>query len=112
MKKLILSILTIAMVFSLAACGNSYKAKKLAKKTCECEKLRKKARKSDSEKKQREADKCSYELEAMQADFLLSNFDEYWKSRKKDKESEEMEELEDIYQEVYDECKDNDDDDD
>lgn len=111
MKKLILSILTIAMVFSLAACGNSYKAKKIGKKQCECEKLHKKARNSESKKKQREADKCSYELDAMEADFSLSNFDEYWKSRNRDKESEEMEEWQEIYQEAYDNCKDEDDDD-
>lgn len=114
MKKLILSIFTIAMVFSLAACGNSYKVKKLGKKECECEKLEKKARKSDSEKKKREANKCWYEYRAMQADFNLSNFDELWKLRDKKKKDwpEKWEELEELQKEAYDNCKDEDDDDD
>ena len=118
MKKIILSILAIAMVFSFAACGKSYKMKKMAKKECECMKLKKKARKSDSEKKMREAEKCEYELEAMEADFNLTYFDEMQKisekvaKKGKDAVPEEWEELNEKYEEILDDCKDDDDDDD
>ena len=99
------------MVFSLAACGNEAKTKSIGKKKCECEKLRKKARKSDSEKKEREYKQCKYELEAMEYELYLDNFDELWKENKKGKNDLEKD-LDNMIDDAYTDACDGDDDED
>lgn len=99
------------MVLSLAACGNDAKTKAIGKKKCECEKLRKKARRSDSEKKEREYKQCKAELEAMEYDLALSNFDELWKEEKYGKD-DLQDDLNNMMEDAYNEACDKDDDDD
>jgi hypothetical protein len=109
MKRTILSIFTVMMVFSLAGCGGlGSKAEALGKKKCECEKLRKKANRSDSDRQERAYKKCKYERKAMEAEMelaLFDKYDKYWgKGYDEIPESvrDEMEAIESIYEEAYD----------
>lgn len=84
MKKLLLSVSALALLFSMAACktGDPKKAgKEVGKKYCECRKL-------DKNEKEKAAAKCRLELRKMDAEYK-AKFVEKEKDMKKYREAYE-----------------------
>ena len=80
MKKIIYSLCAFALVFAFASCGSATsKVKDIAKKECECKKIKKEKRKAESEeareKLQKKYDMCKYDLEIMESQFIIDYAD-------------------------------------
>ena len=100
MKKLIYSVSALALVVMFSACGSAASnGEKIAKKECECNKLREAKKEADGEdakkKAKKEYDMCMFDLSIMEAEMVKKYADDSAASNEAKK----------AYKEAYNKCK-------